>query len=238
MINRYSRLTSLEEKRNLRRAILFIVVSVAALAGLFFYGVPLSANIASFFSGLKSGNSISQIKDTTPPGPPYLVNLPEATNQKNLEITGTCEPEATVILSVNDSESNTLADKDGNFVFTVSLDKGENKIWAKVRDRSGNVSQPSNTFTVVYDNEAPKLDITSPQDGTSFYGTKQKSVDLKGTTKAGSIFTVNDRLIRVNDDGTFIYPYNLSVGDNVLNFSVTDPAGNKTEKSLTLHYSE
>lgn len=238
MINRYSRLSSIEEKKNTRRAIFFIVITLAVLAGLFFYGISLSANIATFFSGLKTGNTITQVKDTTPPGPPYLANLPEATNQQNLEITGTCEPDATVILSVNNNESNTLADKDGNFVFTVSLNKGQNTIWAKVRDQAGNVSQPSDTFTVTFDNEAPKLDISSPQDGTSFYGSKQQLVTITGTTKPGSSATVNDRLIRLNDDGTFSYQYNLSTGDNVLNFSVTDQAGNKTDKSLTLHYSE
>lgn len=237
--NRYSRLTSIEEKKNTRRAIVFGVITLAVLAGLFFYGISLSANIASFFSGLKPGNAATtQIKDTTPPGPPYLNNLPEATNKQSLEITGTCEPNATVILILNGTNSTITADSDGNFIFTVNLTKGDNSILAKVKDQAGNISQSTNTFVVTFDNEAPKLDITSPSDGTSFYGTQQKTVTLVGITKAGSNLTVNDRLVRLNDDGTFSYQYNLNTGDNVLNLSVTDQAGNKTDKSITLHYSE
>ncbi|MGD0523045.1 MAG: Ig-like domain-containing protein [Candidatus Microgenomates bacterium] len=238
MAYRYSRLTSIEEKKNTRRAIIFIVITLAVIAGLFFYGISLSANIATFFSGLKSGNVTTQVKDTTPPGPANIVNLPQATNQQNLQISGTCEPGATVMLSLNDNITSTTADNNGNFVFTVSLNKGDNKIFATVKDQAGNVSQPTDTYTVTFDNEVPKLDISSPQDGASFYGTKQQTVTLIGTTKPGSNATVNDRLIRLNDDGTFSYQYTLSTGDNVLNFSVTDQAGNQTTKSITLHYSD
>ena len=155
-----------------------------------------------------------------------------------MEITGTCEPNATVILILNGTNSTITADSDGNFIFTVNLTKGDNSILAKVKDQAGNISQSTNTFVVTFDNEAPKLDITSPSDGTSFYGTQQKTVTLVGITKAGSNLTVNDRLVRLNDDGTFSYQYNLNTGDNVLNLSVTDQAGNKTDKSITLHYSE
>jgi hypothetical protein len=236
--SRYSRLTSVEEKRNTRRAILFIGITIAVLVGFFFYGISISANIATFFSGLKSGGTVTQVKDITPPGPPNLGNLPQATNQQSLVITGTCEPNATVVLLVNGDQSTVSADNSGNFVFTVNLNKGDNVISATVRDQAGNISQSSGVSTVTFDNEAPKLDISSPTDGASFYGTQQQTVNITGTTKASSNLTVNDRMVRLNDDGTFTYQYNLSDGDNILNFSDTDQAGNKTDKSITLHFSE
>ena len=227
-----------EEKRNLRRAILLIVISIALLTVLAIFGLPLTAKFATFVSDFKNGNKVIQTVDTTPPGPPNLADLPQATNQQSLQISGTSEPLATVLLSLNGTITSTLADKDGNFVFSVNLTKGDNTISAQVKDQAGNVGQSSATYTVTFDNEIPKLDISSPQDGASFYGSKQQTVTITGSTKPGASVTVNDRLVRLNDDGTFSYQFNLNTGDNTLNFSVVDRAGNKTNKSITLHYFE
>jgi len=57
-----------------------------------------------------------------------------------------------------------------------------------------------------------------------------------GSTKIGSALTINDRFARVADDGSFRYSFALSDGANALNFKATDPAGNTTEKSLSVTF--
>ncbi len=233
----YSRYATLEERRNIRKAFLFVVSTIVLLVLLVTIGIPILAKFAAFVSDLKGGGTQTQKVDTTPPGPPHLNSLPDFTNKKSLSITGTSEPGATVVLSLNDQTQETLAGNDGNFSYTFDLNKGSNTISALSKDSSENKSQKTPTYTVVFNTEAPNLEITSPSDGTSFSGSKQRQVTISGKTSIGSSLTANDRLVKVNDDGTFSYTTTLSEGDNVLNFKATDQAGNTTEKSITLKFS-
>ena len=234
---RYSRLASVEEKRNMRRAFLFTILTILAILGVLFYGLPSVARFAAFLSDLRKSSLPVDRNDTTPPAPPRLDRLPEATKEPEIEISGVTEEGATVILTLNGKDEEVVADADGKFRFSYSLRKGENQISAKAKDRTGNESQPTAGITVLFDNEAPKLDISAPADGSQLYGDGQRQLAIKGTTEVGITLTINDRIVKVEEDGTFTFATTLADGENSFNLKSADKAGNQTEKTLKVNFS-
>lgn len=232
-----SRLTSIEEKKNTRKALYFVLLAVGFLTLFLFIGLPAVGKLLSYVSDLKKTNSVVDKYDTTPPAPPYFDYFPEAVNKASFEIKGKSEEGATVTINFNDQNQEVLAESSGDFIYNVTLAKGTNTFFATAKDASGNESIKSKIVIVVFDNEPPKLDISTPGDGASYYGSKQKDINITGTTEPGVTLTVNDRWIGVNaDDGTFLYTYTLDEGENSLNFKSTDKAGNQTEKTYRVTY--
>jgi len=232
----YSRLQSVEEKRNVRSAILFIFLTLAAIALLFFYGVPAMGRFAAFVSDIgKSGKPITT-NDHTPPAPPRFDYVNNFTNQQNAGVSGVTEAGATIKLTFNGNEQNTLADKDGKFQFNLQLNSGANIYSAVAVDTAGNISQKTQDYTITYDNKPPALTIASPSDGSQFFGSTQRQVTIKGTTDPNDQVTINDRIVAVDDNGNYQYTLSLSDGDNKFAVKATDQAGNNTEKDITLTF--
>ena len=232
----YSRLQSVEEKRNLRKAILFIALSAVAVIVLVFVGVPLFGRFTVFFSDLRGGGKATNQNDTIPPGPPRFNYFPAFTNQQTMTVTGGSEGGATVKLSFNGGTHEVLADKDGNFSFNLQLLNGENTFSAIAQDASGNQSQISKEYTITFDNKPPDLNVTAPSDGSSYFGSNQRQITIQGTTEVGCQVVINDRITSVDDSGSFQYTTTLNDGANSFAVKSTDQAGNTTQKDLTLNF--
>lgn len=232
----FSRLASVEERKNTRNAFLFIILTIGALALLFFVGLPALGNFAAFVSEIGKSNKPITSNDKTPPAPPRFNNLSDFTNQQTITLTGSSEPGATVKLTFNGSETQNLVDKDGKFSFDINLQDGENDFSAVAVDTAGNTSQKSSDFKITFDNKPPDLSIDSPSDGAQFLGSKERQVTIQGTTESNTQVTINDRIIAVDDNGKFQYTTTLSDGENKFAVKATDQAGNTTEKDLTLNF--
>jgi hypothetical protein len=238
MRRHFSHLESLEEKRNTRKAVLFVLISLAIIIFLSFYGISIVTKIIGFATSFRKDNQTASLVDKTPPSPPFLQSIPNATNISPYELSGRVEPGNTVVVSFNGSEEEIQTDENGNFSMKLDLVKGDNAIFAYTKDPAGNKSQETNKYVLIFDNEAPEINISSPPDGTNYYGVKQKNVTIKGTTKIDSSITINDRIATVNDDGSFSLNYTLSNGENNLKVKSVDKAGNEKEINLKLFYSE
>ena len=232
----YSRLAEVEEKKNLRRALLLAFLSLVFIIFLFFLGIPLFAKFASFMSNLGKSDKPIVLNDTTPPAPPQLFVENEYTNQPALEIPGKTEAGAIVIVTFNSNEQELISDKNGAFSFKFGLKDGENSFSARTKDQAGNVSQPTKIYNIIFDKTPPEIAIESPADGSEYFGSKQTQVTIKGRTEIGSVVTINDRLTFVNGDGTFNFTASLSEGENIFNVRAVDKAGNEKGKSLTLRF--
>lgn len=233
----YSRLASAEEKRNIRRAVTFGVLTVAAVLALFIFGLPTVAKFAAFLTDLRKTSLPIEKNDTTPPPPPRIDNLPDATNKSALDVKGAAEAGSTAILTFNGESQEVVVGNDGDFVFSLALDDGENKLSFLAKDEAGNESQKTQTYTVVFDNKEPKLEVNSPSDGAEFFGSSQRQVTIQGSTEPEIELTINERPIKVEDNGNFTYATTLSEGNNTFNIKAVDKAENTTEKSLTLKFS-
>lgn len=231
-----SRLARVEERKNIKKAYLYVILSVVTIGFLFFLGLPLIIKFAGFFTNLGGSDNPIDIYDNTPPAPPQFEDFPDYTNQKSIKIEGRSEDGAVVTLSFNNKASEMVANSGGVFSFELSLRGGENSFFAKAKDQAGNESQETSINYIVYDNDQPDLTIESPSGGDSFYGASQRQVSIKGTTDNEAEVYINDRFTKVDDDGTFSYTTTLSEGINNFEIKAIDKAGNETSVTLDLNF--
>ena len=170
---------------------------MAAVLALFIYGLPTVAKFAAFLSDLRKTSLPIEKNDTTPPSPPRIDTLPDATNKFNLEVKGNAEAGSTVILSFNDEEQEVVVGKDGDFGFSLTLDDGENQLSFLAKDGAGNESQKTQIYKITFDDQEPKLEISSPSDGAEFFGSSERQVTIQGATDPETILTINARPIKV-----------------------------------------
>jgi len=237
MRHAYSRLASTEEKRNIRKAFIFSILTLAAIVFIFVFGIPTIVKFAGFLTDLRKSSLPIDKNDTTPPSPPRISTLPDATNKANLDVAGTAEAGATVIFTFNENSQETVVANDGTFTFSLALEKGENKLSFIAKDPAGNESQKTPVYTVIFDDDKPKLEITSPANEAEFFGSKQRQVAIRGVTEPETSLTINDRLIKVDDSGNFTYATTLNEGENNFSIKATDKAGNLSEQTLMLRFS-
>ncbi len=236
-MRQYSRSILSEEKRNFRSAVLFIFLTILALILLFFIGIPALGRFTAFVSDIAKSDKAIDSNDKTPPAPPRFDTFSDFTNQENVNISGSGEAGATVKLTFNGEELENVVDKSGKFTFSLDLDNGENTFSGEALDQAGNLSQKTQVYKIIFDKKEPDLNIDSPGDGTQFFGSNQRQVNIKGSTEANCQVTVNDRIVAVDSDGKFQYTSSLGDGENRFNIKSTDQAGNTTEKNLTLNFS-
>jgi WD40 repeat protein len=229
--------TDFEEEKLKKRSIFLGVLTLILGAGIIIWGVPLLVRLASFLDNLKSSsqNQDAGKEDQIPPLPPRFSYIPEATNSATISLTGFSEKGSQVKIYVDDEllvETN--ADEEGEFsVEKIFLNEDKNTIYGIAIDEAGNNSEPSEKATIVFDNQPPQLTIESPADRETLY---EPTVEIKGKTDPEAKLTVNDHLVLLESDGAFSYRYELATGGNEINIISQDPAGNKTEKKLTITY--
>jgi len=233
----FSRLASVEERKNKRTALIFVVLTIAALILLFFKGLPFLGNFAAVVSEIGKSTKPITSSDTTPPAPPKFDTLPDFTNQGKIDLKGNSEPGATVKLTYNGSVQDGLTDKDGRFTFSKVLSNGGNIFSAIAVDPTGNVSQKTQDYKIIFDNKPPILTIDSPANGAQFLGAKERQITIQGTSEPDTQIAVNDRVVAVDDFGKFQYTITLNDGENKFTIKSTDQAGNTTEAALTLNFS-
>lgn len=221
----------------MRRAVVFSLLTLGALVAVVTFGLPTVAKFAAFLTDLRKSTVPIEKKDTTPPSPPRISSLPDATNKSGLEVDGSAEAGATVILDFNGNSEEVLAASDGTFSFSLTLKTGENKLIFSAKDSAGNESQKTPAQTVIFDNEEPKLEISNPSDGAEFFGSQQRQVTIQGTSEPEVSLTINDRPIKVEENGEFTYATTLSEGDNTFNIKASDKAGNISEDTLSVKFS-
>lgn len=233
----HSRLARKEEKRNLRSALLFGFLTISLLLALVFFGIPALVNMAGFVSDIKSTNKPVEQTDIVPPSSPQINVLPEYTKETSIPLSGFAEPGSTVEIFLNNSPlGTTVTASDGSFTFSrINLSQDKNELYAVSVDETGNKSRLSSVIIVTFDNTAPKLDISEPQDGQKFFTDRKRKIKISGQTEAGVTLTVNERLAIVDQNGNFSVDFSLSDGDNTLKIIATDLAGNQTEKDINVN---
>jgi hypothetical protein len=235
-MKRYSRLAFVEERRNIKKAYLYVFLSILALIFLLYLGLPTLIKFAGFVGDIAKSDKPIEFQDTTPPAPPQFDEIPEYSKEESIDVTGTSENGATVSITANNNTSEVVANSDGRFIFLFNLMDGENTISATAKDISGNLSTESKFFKVTFDNTEPNLEITSPKDADSFYSSSQRQLSIKGTVNEMVDIRVNDRFVSLNEDGTFNFTTTLNEGVNLFEIKATDPAGNQASTSLSVNF--
>lgn len=200
-------------------------------------GIPLLVKLASFAASLNGNRSAVDSADQTAPAKPrFDPKPPEFVQDSSVTIKGTAEAGSTLKLYRNGSVvKESLVDDSTSFSFSIDITSGENTFWMSATDTAGNTSDLSEKVKVIYDTEAPTVELTTPQDGASFYGS-DKNIVVEGTTDPKSKVTINDRVTIVSSSGKFSQKVGLNEGLNAITIKVKDSAGNEIEKKITVSY--
>lgn len=235
-MRKYSRLVTIQEKRHRRQAIFWILLTILFSAAFLFWGLPNLARFSAFISEMRDGELV-QKSDSLAPAPPIFTSLPAATNSARILISGTTEPNSTLIISHNGIEEELTVETKNLFEKEIMLLEGENTFIARARDSAGNESQNSKPFKIIYDATPPAIEIIQPQDGQTITGQDKKTITIRGQTNEETEISVNGRKATILSENKFLLQTNLAEGENIFTIVATDFAGNKTEKTLTIQFS-
>jgi hypothetical protein len=111
--------------------------------------------------------------------------------------------------------------------FTMSLPEGDHQVTVRAVDEGDNIGTAIVNLTV--DTMAPILSITTPKDG-ALVNTSQIRVEGRSEADAEVVLTRpgrDDIVVDVGPTGNFSFYVNLSEGENIMNFTASDLAGNK-----------
>lgn len=232
MAKKSSRLSKNLERRSKRNLILSIIGIVVILFVLIRYGIPFLADFSFFVGQIPAKKDTVKNTNNSFVSPPTLDPLPIATKNSKITVTGNALSNENVVLYLNGSKYEEKAvDDSGSFSFTVSLTEGDNILKAKAI--SGDTeSDFSDSQTISYKKEPPKLEIDNPSDGQTV---SDQNLEVRGKTDAGSSVTVNG-FVAVTSGEDFSYTLQLKSGDNDITVDATDDAGNKTEKKIKVTY--
>lgn len=237
MKDRSSRLSRTSQEKTKKQIIFFAIAIIILIFGALNFGPILLSGIATLTSGLNKPAPITNITEENTLESPFIDSIPDATDSAGINISGSSTySDAQVELYVNGNLYDTAPlTKDQKFSFdTVKLTEGDNEIKARVK-KGGQASSFTKTYSVNYSKGAPKLDISSPSDGQQFTRGDQ-TITVQGVTDTNNTVTVNGSRAIVDGLGNFSYYMNLSEGDNTLNISAINQAGQKTDKTLKIKY--
>lgn len=237
-MRRRSRISTYQEKKNKKTIWLSIIGIILVLFILFKFGIEALTNFSLFLSGSKNsqnaGSSNNQLNFVASP---ILNPLPTATNSAQIIISGVSDKNRTIYLYINSKKIDEIeTDSKGHFSTNENLSKGENIISAKAKFKEKE-SDFSNSYNVIFKNLAPKLDLTSPNDGQTF-NKDQNKANVSGQTDSDVTITVNGFWAVIDENNSFSYLLPLQNGDNEIKIVAIDQAGNKTEKDLKVNYSQ
>jgi hypothetical protein len=164
--------------------------------------------------------------------PKVTITSPKAglvTNVAGQTVTGTVDDLTAAIKQGTTNVTNT----NGTFTTSYTLVAGVNTITVMATDRAGNVGTASITVTL---DTTSQLTITTPK--KLKVTSTSDTLTISGTAEKGSVVTINDMAILVDNNGAFSIKYTLKEGKNTLNVKSVDPAGNPATTTLTVTYND
>lgn len=229
-----SRLAKREQKKLSQQILMFLLGAIGVVV--LFWFVVLPATIR-FVASLGGSDSVGG-DDTLPPQTPIFSAPLTATSSAKIILSGFAEAKSELVILQGGSEkTRTTVGDDGSFGLTLQLDPGENILSGYSVDEAGNESAESKRYTVMFDDEAPELEITEPVDGANVTLRKNQLTSVKGTTEPNAKVELNGRLVYADSEGAFNTTFQLNEGENQLQFKAIDEAGNTTEKAVKVTFS-
>lgn len=153
----------------------------------------------------------------------------ELTNSSQARIEYTVPRNITAEVIVNGSSETVNLSGTGSFSLNLPENYNEAELRYSLDDE--NVVYVE-TFQAIVDNIPPVLRL--PENKTALRVDYDEYV-LAGVTEAETVINVNNEAVAVNDDGTFIHTVSLTDGENILNVTATDRAGNVTAQDVVIN---
>lgn len=229
-----SRKVAYEKKKLLRQTLLLIFLLIVFSIVFIVIIFPNAPRLITFFIPEADHGS----GDSIPPQPPVIYSVPVATSSAGLSLAGVAEPASIVKILNNDVEiDQQTAAEDGSFTFQVELINDLNVLTALATDESGNVSRPSRQYQVVFDNQVPSISVSEELlNGLSIEGKDKRRYTLEGSTEPLAKVLILDRFVFADSEGVFRFPFDLNEGENLIQMTAVDKAGNEASLVVTITY--
>lgn len=226
------------QKKQQKRQIFFVVgVLVVVIILLFFYGIPVILNTSLFIVRLTEPKvTPSELeKNDNFFGDVDINSIPSATNSAKIEVGGSAVNFTDLEFYLNnDLAKEVNLPTSGNFTEEIeNLKEGSNTLYVIAKAKDSSEEKKTEEFKIYYKNTKPKLEIKSPQDGSK---TNQTEVAMTGSTDKETYIKVNGLPVVVDAQGNFQTSIRLKEGENQIQISAADVAGNSEEKSLKVIY--
>jgi len=220
------------------KILLYIILLVIGSYLFITYGLRLFVDFA--FVITQDRGKTSSSKTTESPvkiiTEPVIDNLPNATNEAIILISGRANPDTEVRLFQNNIRVGTnTTDFDGNFQFEGILDPYTNEFYIQSYDEYTGKKRESRLYQVAFLEISPILEISKPEENQKVY---ESEISIEGTTDKEVFIQINKMPVVVRADGSFSYPYSLKSGENTILIVAKDVAGNQTEKEIKVIYVE
>lgn len=216
--------------------ILLVVALLAVFYLLFTVGFKFLLNSSVFFANIFSKESPEPLSKTTDVyGSVDVDQIPVATNSATIVVSGSVVNFDILAFYINGKK---IGEKElsgtNNFSEEIGdLKKGNNEVYVRAMTSDKKNSKKTNTFTVFYKSEKPKLEITEPADRTTV---NNPEVTIKGKTDKEVFIRVNGLPVVVNAQGDFDATVRLKEGENIITIEAEDIAGNFESKILVVIY--
>jgi hypothetical protein len=165
--------------------------------------------------------------------PPYVYILSPnnnfTTKLLNVLVLGATETGTTVTI-----KNQSVVSVDGTFRMSVPIVEGPNVLVVTVKDASGNTN--STSVRVIRRTIPPKINITYPPDNYFTNKVQDLNLPVTGFTDPGAKLMSQDRLVNVNDDGSFSFTYGLKEGLNEIYLLAEDSLGNQNSSVRHVTY--
>lgn len=234
----YRKSSPSHKQLHFRNQMIGLVVGILVL-GIYIavFGLNSVINFSVWVGNLVSGNKTQTVekKDDDFFGTIFVDALPPATNSAELAISGSSSNFDTLKFRINGKVVKTtkVLDQD-TFSETIgNLKPGENTVMVIAESKKDKKEKESDTFTVLYKNTPPKLELAEPTNESTV--NKQETM-FKGDTDPGVTVEIDGAPVTVTTSGHFESNVHLKEGDNTIVVLATDNAGNESKQELKIKY--
>ncbi len=231
-----SHLEKRQNKQFVQRLLIGIALFVLALFFFFTTGIKLLVSFTLFLNQLANGGNKKQIVEKQQTLSSIDIDpIVSATNSATIVFSGTSLNFDSLEIYLNDEKQDKISIADTFEGEINGLEKGKNSVFFIAKSSKEKGTKKTDTFTVLYKSEKPKLELTSPGDGSR---TNKEDIQVTGSTDSETTIRVNNQPVIVDVSGTFISSVRLKDGENKIEISAEDIVGNMEQKTLTVTYAK
>ncbi len=224
------------EKHRQKKTTIYATVLVALVVFFIFFGLPFFISSSVFISNLFGGKNDNTITNPQTLKDIQISDIPEATNSASFIVSGTLDNFDSLEFYLN-GERVKSKDVQGENSFSEEISElqpGENKFYLIGKTEKSSAEKQTSTYTILYKNNKPKLEISEPADNLK---TNHTEIKVAGNTDSDVEVKVNGIPVVLDPNGHFQTQIKLNNGDNKIIITAEDIVGNQEEKTLTVNYS-
>lgn len=227
------------EKKYINTIVKANLLSLAIIISSIFAFLLIFSNINNLWGVFKTSEKYVE-EDNNKPAKPFLETDSDYTKESNISLKGAAnQGQKITLFKDNNVESETIADAENKFYFDNVAIKNENgsnvAFYVIAKNEKGEESEKSNEVIVTFDNEKPKLTVSSPSndDRVKSYS---RSLEVTGTTEVGAKVTVNGTFARINQNNEYSATIKLDDEVNTIKVEAEDKAGNKSFQEIGVYF--